>query len=261
MLRFPAEHRFLFNKAPTYCITIPGIRNSAVSVGGLCCAWKICWIIWALPCVVEGGVCLSISLSQCIHREYEGGCQPAVLINTKQKGYHMCRHQHLSDSSCSSRENAYIHRGQKTNSGVTSGSRYVESHWAPHNRDTTSSIFPGAEVKMSSPEHPFFPAVINSKRKKKKNKMLLSQGLKPENKHEEKVQSEEQALYSCSNKVNKNTFNSIFSVSSDNDICKLSKRGQTTRDISHPCWFCANVFRRDGASAEFTHGQRLVDFN
>lgn len=49
----PAEHRFLFNKARTYCITILGIWNSAVSVGGLCCASKISWISWAPPSVID----------------------------------------------------------------------------------------------------------------------------------------------------------------------------------------------------------------
>lgn len=58
MPRFPAERRFLFYKAWTYCITVVGIWNGAVSVGGLCCASKITWRSWVLPSGVEGGLWL-----------------------------------------------------------------------------------------------------------------------------------------------------------------------------------------------------------
>lgn len=56
MLGFPAERRFLSYKAWTYCITAVGIWNRTVSVGGLCCAWKISWKSWVLASVVEGGL-------------------------------------------------------------------------------------------------------------------------------------------------------------------------------------------------------------
>lgn len=56
--RFPAESCFLFYKAWTYCITVVGIWNSIVSVGGLCCASKESWISCTLPSVVKYGVWL-----------------------------------------------------------------------------------------------------------------------------------------------------------------------------------------------------------